>query len=160
VATKSLLLLRHAKAIDGGVLILDQDRPLSNSGVEDAKKLGKYLLKKSFDIDLILSSSAIRAISTAQIVANKLGYKQKHLEVEERLYMADVEVMLRLISLIPKKVDTLMIVGHNPGMSSLASTLTGASISMSTCALIELALEIKNWDQASDVKECKFNILN
>ena len=76
MATKSLFLLRHAKAINGGVLIPDQDRPLSDSGVKDAKRLGSYLSKKSFDFDLILSSPAIRAITTAQIVANKLGYKQ------------------------------------------------------------------------------------
>jgi len=98
VATKSLFLLRHAKAINGGVLIPDQDRPLSDSGVKDAKRLGSYLSKKSFDFDLILSSPAIfffffffRAITTAQIVANKLGYKQKHLAVEKCLY----ELMLK-----------------------------------------------------------------
>ena len=104
MATKSLFLLRHAKAINGGVLIPDQDRPLSDSGVKDAKRLGSYLSKKSFDFDLILSSPAIRAITTAQIVANKLGYKQKHLAVEKCLYEADVEVMLKLISSVPKKL--------------------------------------------------------
>ena len=46
--------MRHAKAINGGVLIPDQDRPLSDSGVKDAKRLGSYLSKKSFDFDLIL----------------------------------------------------------------------------------------------------------
>jgi phosphohistidine phosphatase len=160
VATKSLFLLRHAKATNGGVLIPDQDRPLSESGVKDAKKLGNYLLKKSFHFDFILSSPAIRAITTAQIVANKLGYKQQHLTVEKRLYEADVEVMLKLISSVPKKVDTLMIVGHNPGISSLASTLTGKPISMSTCALIELTLETKVWDQVPIIKASKFNVLN
>lgn len=160
MATKSLFLLRHAKAIDGGVLIPDQDRPLSGSGVQDAKKLGNYLLKKSHEIDLILSSPAIRAITTAQIVANKLGYKLKHLAIKERLYNADVKAMLRLISSVPKKVDTLMIVGHNPGVQALASRLTGEPISMSTCALIELTLDIKIWDQVSAVKVCKFNALH
>jgi len=160
VATKSLFLLRHAKAINRGVLIPDQDRPLADSGVKDAKRLGNYLLKKALDFDLILSSPAVRAITTAQIVANKLGYKQKHLVVEKCLYEADVEVMLKLISSAPKKVDSLMIVAHNPGIDSLASTLTGEPISMSTCALIELTLDIKSWDQVSDVKACEFNVLN
>ncbi len=160
MSTKSLFLLRHAKAISGGVLIPDQDRPLADSGIKDAKKLGNYLLKKSFDFDLILSSPAIRAITTAQIVTNKLGYKQKHLAVEKCLYAADVDVILKLISSVPKKVDSLMIVGHNPSMYALASTLTGEPISMSTCALIELTLEIKSWDQVSSLQASKFSVLN
>jgi len=63
--------LRHAKAITGDLDTPDQDRPLSEKGVKDANKLGDKLHKKGIRFDLIVSSPAIRAITTAQLIINK-----------------------------------------------------------------------------------------
>ena len=160
MTTKSLFLLRHAKAIAGGILVPDIDRTLSDRGVKDAKKLGSKLLKKSLDFDLILTSPSIRTITTAQLVANKLGYKQKYIAVEKRLNGADVQNILSLISKVSKKVDKLMIVGHNPSISTLACHLAGEPIAMPTCALIELIFDIKDWDQVGAIKADKIHLLN
>lgn len=160
MATKSLFLLRHAKASAGGILIADEDRPLADLGVKDAKKLGSRLLKKSYDFDLILTSPAIRTITTAQLVANRLGYKQKHIVVDKHLYGANVEDLLIAIAKIPKKVDSLMIVGHNPSISNLACHLAGEAVSMPTCALVELIFEMKDWGQIVSSKANKIHLLN
>jgi phosphohistidine phosphatase len=160
MATKSLFLLRHAKASAGGVLITDEDRPLSERGVKDAKTLGNKLHKKSYDFDLILTSPAIRSITTAQLLANRLGYKQKYILVDKHLYAANLDDLFKAISKIPKKIDSLMLVGHNPSISNLARHLAGEAVSMPTCALVELILEMKDWGQISETKASKLILLN
>ena len=160
MGTKSLFLLRHAKASAGGILIADEDRPLADRGIRDAKKLGSKLLKKSYDFDLILTSPAIRTITTAQLVANRLGYKQKLILVDKHLYAANVEDLLKAIAKIPKKIDSLMLVGHNPSISNLACHLAGEAVSMPTCALVELIFEMKDWDRISEMKASKLILLN
>jgi len=81
--SKSLFLLRHAKAVTGGLMIQDIDRPLSEKGVRDANKLANKLVKKCITFDLILLSPAIRTITTAQIISNGLRTSHSHLVTNE-----------------------------------------------------------------------------
>ena len=152
--------MRHAKASAGGMLISDEDRPLSDRGVRDAKKLANKLFKKSTSFDLILTSPTIRTITTAQLMANRLGYKQKFIVVDKHIYEADAEALLSVISGVPKKVDLLMLVGHNPSISNLAFYLAGEPVSMPTCALTEFVFEMKAWDEITTIKPFKLNLLN
>lgn len=160
MSNKSLFLLRHAKAASSTDLLADQDRPLTDRGVKDAKKLGDRMHKKSYSFDLILSSPAIRAITTAQLVANRLGHKQKFLAVEKSIYLCDMETLIDVVANIPKKIDAVLLVGHNPGLSDLACFLAGEPISMPTCALLELVFEMKTWDQISPNSLSKMHLVN
>jgi len=73
--TKSLYLLRHAKAESATSQSSDEDRALVPRGVDDVKKLATKLIKKDIRFDLILTSPAIRTITTAQIIANRLEHR-------------------------------------------------------------------------------------
>jgi len=158
--SKSLYLLRHAKAITGGILVSDLDRSLSERGVKDVNKLSHRLAKKEFSLDLILMSPSVRTITTGQIIANGLRTPHSHLVVNENLYAAEPMTLLKIISSVSKKIDKLMIVGHNPGLMNLASSLAGEPLSMTTCSLIKFSFDFKDWHEIFTKRASKFNFLN
>jgi phosphohistidine phosphatase len=160
MSTKTLFLLRHAKAIAGGLLVPDQDRPLSERGLKDVNKLGAKLQKKDIHLDLIVTSPAVRAITTAQIIANKLDMKHTNFLIDPLVYAAEIEILLDLISGIAKRYDEVMIVGHNPSLTDLASHVAGESIAMSTCSLMKASFEFKDWGKVLTEKSAKFSFLN
>jgi len=119
MSTKTLFLLRHAKAITGELLTSDQDRPLSERGLKDVNNLGVRLKKKDVHLDLIVTSPAVRAITTAQIIANKLDMKRTNFLIDPLVYGAELAVILEFISGVAKRYDDVMIVGHNPSLARL-----------------------------------------
>ena len=160
MSAKTLFLLRHAKAITGGLLIPDQDRPLSERGLKDVNKLGAKLHKKGIHINLIVTSPAVRAITTAQSIANKLEMKHMNFLIDPLFYGAETTVLLELISRIAKRYDDVMIVGHNPSLTELASHIAGEPIAMSTCSLMKASFEFKDWAKVLTEKSSKFSFLN
>lgn len=152
--------MRHAKAAAGGILIADKDRPLSEKGVKDVSKLANKLSKKDLDFELIITSPAVRTISTAQIIAKGLKISHAHLVVNDSLYAAEAMNLLKVISSVSKKIDKLMVVGHNPGLMSLASLIAGEPISLSTCSLIKFSFDFKEWHHILTERASKFNFLN
>ena len=160
MASKSLFLLRHAKAAAGGILIPDIDRSLSERGLKDIRKLTSKLSKKGFDFELIMTSPAVRAIATAQILAKGLKISHSHLVVNDSLYAAEATGLLKVISSVSKKIDQFMIVGHNPSLMGLASYIAGEPISMSTCSLIQFSFDMKEWHDILTKRASKFTFLN
>lgn len=158
--SKSLYLLRHAKASVGGILVSDAERSLAKTGIKDANSLGHKLAKKGLSLDLILVSPSVRTIVTGQIIANELHIPNSHFVVNQDLYAADPMALLKIISAVPGKVNKLMIVGHNPGLMNLASLLASEPLSMATCSLIKLSFGFKNWHEIFKQKASKFIFLN
>jgi phosphohistidine phosphatase len=158
--TRSLYLLRHAKAESAILQSPDEDRPLSNRGIDDAKKLATKLIKKEIRFDLIITSPAIRAISTAHIISNRLEHKQRFLEVDKKLYQADCTTLLTIASKLHKKIKSVMFVGHNPALEDFVTLLVGESVLMQTCALIELTFEFKHWKDLDKAPLVKMKLLN
>jgi phosphohistidine phosphatase len=158
--TRSLYLLRHAKAESVTLQSPDEDRTLTTRGIDDAKKLATKLIKKEIRFDLILTSPAIRAITTAQIISNQLKHKQRFLEVDKKLYQADSITLLTIASKLHKKIKSVMLVGHNPALENLVTLIVGELVSMQTCALIELSFEIKDWRDLNKSPLVKMKLLN
>ena len=157
--TKSLYLLRHAKAESATLQFSDEDRALTPKGVDDAKKLATKLVKKDIEFDLILTSPAIRAITSAQIIANRLDQKQS-LRVEKKLYQADSTTLLAIVGKLHKKIKSILLVGHNPEFEDFAAYMTGESVSMQTCSLIEFTFELKDWKDFEKVRSVQMKLLN
>jgi phosphohistidine phosphatase len=157
--TKSLYLLRHAKAESATLQFSDEDRALTPKGVDDAKKLATKLVKKDIEFDLILTSPAIRAITSAQIIANRLDQKQS-LRVEKKLYQADCTTLLAIVGKLHKKIKSILLVGHNPALEDFAAYMTGESVSMQTCSLIEFTFELKDWKDFEKVRSVQMKLLN
>lgn len=160
MSTKTLFLLRHAKAITGELLTPDQDRPLSERGLKDVNNLGVKLHKKGIHLDLIVTSPAVRAITTAQIIANKLDMKRTNFLIDPLVYGAEIAALLELISGVTKRYDDVMIVGHNPSLAGLASHVAGESITLSTCSLMKASFDFKDWRKVLTEKSSKFTFLN
>ncbi|HJV95899.1 MAG TPA: histidine phosphatase family protein [Albitalea sp.] len=147
---KTLFLVRHAKASHGDPSLRDRDRPLDERGLHDAPAMGKRLAKHDAKPDLLLSSPALRALTTAQLMADELGCKRKDIVVDDRLYASSPETLLAIIRALDKKLDRVMLFGHNPEFSELSHRLAMQVGDMPTCAVAEFSFDTTAW---SDVGE-------
>ncbi len=120
---KELLLLRHGKS-DWSTNTTDFERPLKKRGKRNTKQIGKWLVENQLQPDLIISSPAKRALSTAQIVCQAMSLPLNSIQTDERIYGADIDDFLQIISEIPTTVRRILLVGHNPGMEELLEYLT------------------------------------
>src|SRR6266576_332308 len=134
---KTLFLIRHAKSSWDDPALSDKDRPLSDRGRRDAPKMGKRLAKRDVKPDLILSSPARRALTTAEIIAKKLDYKLKHIVVDDRLYAGAVHDLLNVVHKLGDKLERVMLFGHNPELTEFAHRLSSEITRMPTCAVAE-----------------------
>jgi phosphohistidine phosphatase len=142
---KNLLLLRHGKSDWGASFATDHDRPLATRGEAAAKLIGTFLARVGPLPDLILSSSAVRALTTAQL-AKKSGRWSSQVLSNRSLYGAGPEFILELIKQQDDAVKTLMVVGHNPTWELMAHLLIGGgNLRFPTGALARIKLPCHSW---------------
>ncbi len=116
--TRKLLIMRHGKS-DWSTDTGDFERPLKKRGIKAAKKIAYWLSNNAhYKPDVVISSPAERALSTASIVAEMLP-GQVELELDDRIYEASVEQLLQVLSELPDDINCPLLVGHNPGLESL-----------------------------------------
>jgi phosphohistidine phosphatase len=149
---KTLFLIRHAKSSWDVTAVPDKDRPLDNRGKRDAPKMGKRLARRDVKPDLILSSPARRALTTAEIIAKKLDYKLKDIVVDDRLYAGDADDLLNVVHKLGDKLERVMLFGHNPELTELAHHLSSDITHMPTCAVAEFAFDAKSWSKIGKAK--------
>ena len=120
--SKRLILLRHAKSAWEDQDIADFDRPLSSRGRKAAPVIGAHLARAGYVPDLVLCSSARRALETLDLVV--AGWqRQPNVRKQKSLYLAMPREMLKRVQTAGSEVDTVMLVGHNPGIADLANWL-------------------------------------
>jgi phosphohistidine phosphatase len=144
--TKLLILLRHGKAEERGPGGRDFDRPLAPKGEADALSSARKLLEAKFVPDLILTSGAERALATARIAAETLG-RSESLVIDPRLYEAGPSEISEVVAGIGKGHQTVMLVGHNPGMEDFASFVTGRPQSLGKAEAMAFAFSIALWGE-------------
>jgi phosphohistidine phosphatase len=142
---KTLVLVRHAKSSWRDTTLPDKQRPLNDRGKRDAPRMGKRLAKRDVKADLILSSPANRALTTAEIIAKELDYKLKDIVVDDRLYPGVADDLLGVIHKLSDKLDRVMLVGHNPALANLAHRFSSEITHMPTCAVAEFTFNAKSW---------------
>lgn len=141
---KTLLIMRHAKSSWANTRLGDHDRPLNDRGRQDAPRMGRLLLEQALTPDLIVTSSAERALSTAEAVALASDYEAQ-LVVTRLLYHADPETILEVVGRHGAAAETVLVVGHNPGMAELVDLLTGIADRFTTANIAHLSLDIDRW---------------
>jgi phosphohistidine phosphatase len=142
---RQLLILRHAKSSWANSSLDDWHRPLNERGLRDAPRVGEWLRARSLVPDLILTSDAIRARTTAQAVAASAGYARE-LGIEPSLYLATPADIITVVNRVPDDTArSVMIVGHNPGLEDLIEQLTGEGRDLPTAALVHLELLTDSW---------------
>ena len=149
---KTLFLIRHAKSSWDDTALPDKDRPLNDRGRRDAPRMGERLAKRDVKPDLILSSPAVRALSTAEIIAKRLDYRRKDIVVTERLYAVEVDDLLDVIHQLGDKVERVMLFGHNPELTEFAHRLSGEITHMPTCAVAEFRFDAESWSTIGTIK--------
>jgi phosphohistidine phosphatase len=118
----SLLLLRHAKSAWDDPSLADIDRPLASRGVKAAKAMGRELAARGWRPELVLVSPAVRTRETWALVAAELPNAVAP-SFPKKLYMATPERLLQQLRKTPKKIGTVLLIGHNPSMEELAGKL-------------------------------------
>ena len=141
---KSLLILRHAKSSWDDPELEDHARPLNDRGIGDAPRMGRLLRREGLRPGLILCSSAVRASQTVES-AIESGGLHGELQIRDELYLASPGTYLALLLETPEVHETVMVVGHNPGLEELVEELTGHRRRMPTAALAHVRLPIDRW---------------
>jgi phosphohistidine phosphatase len=157
---KELLLLRHAKSSWEDERLSDLERPLNRRGKEDAPRMGRLLRQRELVPDLIISSPAVRAITTAKAVALAAGYGyENEIRLVESLYHAGPDSYLELLRDVPDRYGRVMAVGHNPGMEELVELLAGQWERIPTGTIAYFQLELDHWVEINDLDAVAANLV-
>lgn len=149
---KTLLLMRHAKSSWKDENLSDFDRPLNGRGRKAAEAIGRYIKKQGIVPDLVLSSPAVRARETTSIVSTTARLRAD-LRYDERIYEADPERLIEVISQIEESVGSALLVGHNPAIEELLGQIVGCSQHMPTGAFAKIRLGgVDKWSKFSEAK--------
>lgn len=150
---KTLILTRHAKSDWSNLHQKDFDRELNERGLRDAPMMGKRLLNRNIQLDLLVSSTAKRAAQTAKLIAKELKYASGEVQWEDSLYHAPPAIIQEAIFGISNKINTLMIVCHNPGITDFVNKLTNHLIEdMPTCGMCALQFPVEKWEDLPTAK--------
>ncbi|MGI9240333.1 MAG: SixA phosphatase family protein [Verrucomicrobiales bacterium] len=149
---KLLTVVRHAKSSWGDDSLPDHDRPLNNRGLRVAPLMGEVLASRIELPDLVLSSTALRARTTAGIIASKLGYADQEIVEDGQIYHASTAELLKVLREIDESHRSAIVFGHVPGVHQLSNTLCpDAGIQhFPTCAASLIELDIDYWGEIGE----------
>jgi phosphohistidine phosphatase len=144
---KRLTLVRHAKSDWSLPGQNDWDRPLNKRGQRDAPEMARRLRSRRLKPDLILSSPAVRALTTATVMARELKVPAAHVIQDERLYLASPADLIAVIRELGGESKHLMVFGHNPGLNECANQLSAGDHidNLPTCGVFTAQFDIRSW---------------
>ncbi len=146
---KKLFVVRHAKSDWSHEGMSDFDRPLNERGMRNAPFMADQFAEAGHSLHFILTSPANRAITTADFFKRRLGLSEKQWDTERKIYEADANRLLTIVNGLDDAHESVMLVGHNPGLSSLVNLLTGEWVVMSTCSIAEIEIPFNSWSMVS-----------
>jgi phosphohistidine phosphatase len=141
--SRILYLVRHAIAEARQSLQSDKERDLTSKGMENAIQLGNYFKSVNSNIQMIISSPANRALSTAYLVANQISFETNHIIREERIYSGSSVEIIKLLNTLSESVTEILLVGHYPTIVELYNDLTihESKSTMSTAEMCSLKFD-------------------
>lgn len=143
---KTLYLVRHAKSSWADPGMRDFDRPLNERGMRNAPFMAGMFKQRGEPVDMLVSSPANRAISTARFFAKELGVRPEQLREEPGIYEAERSKLVRIVNALPDGAERVMLFGHNPGFSEVLEYLSeSGSGDMPTCAIARIDLLVDAW---------------
>ena len=145
---KRLYLVRHAKSSWKNPNLDDFERPLNKRGRKNAPFMGKVLKKLKVAPDLVISSPANRAATTARIIAAAINYPLENIRYSATIYEFSENALNHVVKQIDDSVNKAMVVGHNPAINGLANYIGDQTVgNIPTCGVYGLNLEISSWTQ-------------
>ena len=146
---RTLFLVRHAKSSWKDLTLADHDRPLNKRGKKNAPMMGQRLAGMPCLPEVIISSSAMRALTTAQTLAPFAEIDPEDVIVNPSLYGAGSRNIMRIICNLDDHFSSAMMVGHNPGITQMANELGGQPIAnVPTCGIVVIRFDTDQWAEA------------
>jgi phosphohistidine phosphatase len=143
---KTLFIIRHAKSSWEYNELHDLERPLTDRGKRDAVIMGSLLRKQNVHPGHVVSSPALRALSTARIISDEIGFDKNRIEINTALYFKDVQDILEVIRSKGSRHEEILLFGHNPNFTNLAHTLAPAFQDIiPTCGLVVIQFNVESW---------------
>lgn len=143
---KQLLIVRHAKSDWGDFNLKDFDRPLNHRGHKNAPEMVERLIAKNIKPDIIVSSTALRALTTAKYFASGWKLENNQFHTDASIYEASTKTLLKVINGLENQFDSIALFGHNPGLTDLVNYLTDEYIAnMPTCSVVMVEFPFDDW---------------
>lgn len=145
---KKLFLIRHSKSSWKHPGMSDHDRPLNKRGKYDAPFMAEKLYQLEIFPDLILSSTAVRTLEFANILADKLNYEKENIISLRELYLASDSEIIKTVRETDDKYKTVFLVAHNPGITYAVNNLSGSGIdNMPTSGIAGIEFKTDTWKE-------------
>lgn len=145
---KKLYLVRHAKSSWEFSELTDYERPLNKRGKKDAPLMGKVFNEIGIIPDLIVSSPAVRAFTTARTIAELINYPIEKIQTSEIIYEVGTKEFFEFIKSTNDNVNSLMVFGHNPSLTLLSNYLSDKYIdNIPTCGMTEIEFSVEQWEK-------------
>jgi phosphohistidine phosphatase len=140
---RTVVFMRHAHAEQAAD---DFSRPLSEVGLSGASAAGAALAREGHAFGLVLTSSAPRALATAERVAAACKYRGA-IRAEQSLYLASEQLCLKLLRQLSPEISSVLLVGHNPGLSSLVRLLSSHARELAPAEYVSAVFELEDWSE-------------
>ena len=145
---KTLYLMRHAKSAWDDLQQPDVERPLLETGLKRTRRVIEFLQKKDTELDLILTSHAVRAIETARIIAHAFSLDEQHFKIEKGIYHSNADDWMDFFYDIPEDAHRLLMVGHNPAITNFANHFLKEKIDyLTTSGIIVIRFKVNEWSE-------------
>ena len=145
---KTLYVIRHAKSSWDDDSLGDFERPLNDRGKRDAPEMASRLKDRGVRPQLLLSSPAKRALSTAKRIAKALDYPKDDIKTDRRLYHADRDMIYSVLRELKSKHELIFLFGHNPGLTDFVNSMMNERTfidNVPTCGVVAFAIELDSW---------------
>jgi len=157
--TKKILFIRHGKATQE--FMPDMERFITEKGIKRTHKHTKKLKEKGIYPDLIISSPAVRAQETAQIIAQNFDYDIDKIEINEHLYFSSEQTIINIIRSLPNNITTVFLVGHNNLWTDLADEFSSEDIwHLRTSGIFGVQFDTENWAEILTAKKSDLVLIN
>jgi len=150
---KRLILIRHAKSSHKNLHLHDRERPLNKRGSQDTQIMSQWLAEQTDNIELILSSTAKRSWLLAEAIHEKTSAM---LQSSESLYTFNSSRLLSVIYELPDTFDNIILVGHNPALTSVVNHFGFVIDNVPTSGVVAFDCDINCWSSISD-QNCRLD---
>jgi len=148
--SKTIYLIRHAKSSWDFPSLRDAERPLNNRGRKDAPRMAALLAAKGIKPDKLISSPAIRAMTTSLFFAKEFNVEKNLMKIENDIYEAYPSTIMRLIQELDEEWNTVFFFGHNPTFTDVLNWFTTRPISnLPTCGIGKITANVERWEDFS-----------
>lgn len=152
-AIKTVTIMRHAKSSWEDSSAGDHERGLLDKGILRTKKVGEFMIDNKIIPQLLISSTAKRAVETAKIIANSISYEEDKIVLSNKLYLSYTDDVFDELFEIDNSIDSVMVFGHNPCLTDLVNMFLKKQIdNLPTSGMAVIEFRTDKWEEIPNSK--------